>query len=117
MCRGEREAGVPPIWRANPSRQRGLAAGFRSPACFHSADRERPRVGSPRLPSQSLPNFYGKRGSTGVFRGQKQRLSDQDISAGQTSSPLRPRQDSNLRTRFRKPMLYPLSYEGSRLSG
>jgi hypothetical protein len=23
-----------------------------------------------------------------------------------------PRQDSNLRTRFRKPMLYPLSYEG-----
>ena len=25
---------------------------------------------------------------------------------------LRPRQESNLRTRFRKPMLYPLSYEG-----
>jgi hypothetical protein len=25
----------------------------------------------------------------------------------------RPRQDSNLRTRFRKPMLYPLSYGGS----
>ena len=25
---------------------------------------------------------------------------------------VRPRQDSNLRTRFRKPMLYPLSYEG-----
>jgi hypothetical protein len=24
----------------------------------------------------------------------------------------RPRQDSNLGTRFRKPMLYPLSYEG-----
>jgi hypothetical protein len=23
-----------------------------------------------------------------------------------------PRQDSNLRSRFRKPMLYPLSYEG-----
>jgi hypothetical protein len=23
-----------------------------------------------------------------------------------------PREDSNLRTRFRKPMLYPLSYEG-----
>ena len=26
----------------------------------------------------------------------------------------RPRQDSNLGTRFRKPMLYPLSYEGGR---
>ena len=25
---------------------------------------------------------------------------------------LRPRQDSNLRTRLRRPMLYPLSYEG-----
>ena len=25
----------------------------------------------------------------------------------------RPRQDSNLRTRLRRPMLYPLSYEGS----
>ncbi len=24
----------------------------------------------------------------------------------------RPRQDSNLRTRLRRPMLYPLSYEG-----
>ena len=24
-----------------------------------------------------------------------------------------PRQDSNLRTRFRKPLLYPLSYEGA----
>ena len=27
--------------------------------------------------------------------------------------PWRPRQDSNLRTRLRRPMLYPLSYEGS----
>ncbi len=26
----------------------------------------------------------------------------------------RPRQDSNLRTRLRRPMLYPLSYEGMR---
>src|SRR5262249_20253872 len=26
---------------------------------------------------------------------------------------VRPRQDSNLRTRLRRPMLYPLSYEGS----
>ncbi len=26
--------------------------------------------------------------------------------------PSCPRQDSNLRSRFRKPMLYPLSYEG-----
>ncbi len=25
----------------------------------------------------------------------------------------RPRQDSNLRSRLRRPMLYPLSYEGS----
>ena len=25
---------------------------------------------------------------------------------------VRPRQDSNLRTRLRRPMLYPLSYEG-----
>ncbi len=25
---------------------------------------------------------------------------------------MRPRQDSNLRTRLRRPMLYPLSYEG-----
>ena len=30
-----------------------------------------------------------------------------------TRAPSRPRQDSNLRTRFRKPMLYPLSYGGS----
>ena len=30
-----------------------------------------------------------------------------------TVMKLRPRQDSNLRTRLRRPMLYPLSYEGS----
>jgi hypothetical protein len=29
----------------------------------------------------------------------------------------RPRQDSNLRTRLRRPMLYPLSYEGGRRQG
>ncbi len=27
-------------------------------------------------------------------------------------SVLRPREDSNLRTRLRRPVLYPLSYEG-----
>ena len=31
---------------------------------------------------------------------------------GGTPSHRRPRQDSNLRTRLRRPMLYPLSYEG-----
>ena len=31
-------------------------------------------------------------------------------------SVVRPRQDSNLRTRLRRPMLYPLSYEGGRHS-
>ena len=30
-------------------------------------------------------------------------------------SGLRPRQDSNLRTRLRRPVLYPLSYEGREL--
>ncbi len=29
----------------------------------------------------------------------------------------RPRQDSNLRTRLRRPMLYPLSYEGGEVEG
>ena len=33
-----------------------------------------------------------------------------DCDAGPRN--LRPRQDSNLRTRLRRPMLYPLSYEG-----
>ena len=30
------------------------------------------------------------------------------------SSDRRPRQDSNLRTRLRRPVLYPLSYEGGK---
>lgn len=29
-----------------------------------------------------------------------------------TTNPRCPREESNLRTRFRKPLLYPLSYEG-----
>ena len=34
------------------------------------------------------------------------------ITAGQSGSPLAPSGDSNARTRLRRPMLYPLSYEG-----
>ena len=34
------------------------------------------------------------------------------ISAGQELFPECPRQDSNLRTRLRRPLLYPLSYGG-----
>jgi hypothetical protein len=36
------------------------------------------------------------------------------ISTLWVQATLRPRKDSNLRTRFRKPMLYPLSYGGDR---
>jgi hypothetical protein len=34
--------------------------------------------------------------------------------AGPTPADLRPQQDSNLRTRLRRPLLYPLSYGGWR---
>ena len=34
---------------------------------------------------------------------------------GEDKGQSRPREESNLRTRFRKPLLYPLSYEGREL--
>ena len=37
---------------------------------------------------------------------------DNGNSKTQGQSDSRPRQDSNLRTRLRRPVLYPLSYEG-----
>ncbi len=40
------------------------------------------------------------------------RLSESVLQRRGQHLRLCPREDSNLRTRFRKPMLYPLSYEG-----
>jgi hypothetical protein len=45
-----------------------------------------------------------------------------DLANGQVSGHMgycdgRPQQDSNLRTRLRRPLLYPLSYGGWRTSG
>lgn len=45
-----------------------------------------------------------------LFRHEQKALTS--ISAGQCLDPECPRQDSNLRTRLRRPMLYPLSYGG-----
>ncbi len=42
-------------------------------------------------------------------RERKFRLSEGTLTSNHGR---RPRQDSNLRTRLRRPMLYPLSYEG-----
>jgi len=42
------------------------------------------------------------------------RKRDRGAGSDSTISPRCPRQDSNLRTRLRRPALYPLSYEGLR---
>ena len=58
------------------------------------------------------PTNSGKRRSTtgngGQRRGRKHQV--KDLLSGVFAAC--PRQDSNLRTRLRRPMLYPLSYEG-----
>jgi hypothetical protein len=51
----------------------------------------------------------GKTGSIAVNAVRGGELGDGLLTVGMVG---RPRQDSNLRTRLRRPMLYPLSYEG-----
>ena len=56
--------------------------------------------------------FMNIPGPTPVYRKTCTRLARRQIVRIKGASDLRPRKDSNLRTRFRKPMLYPLSYGG-----
>jgi hypothetical protein len=58
------------------------------------------------------PTNRGQRWSTVVTGGQLGSASDQLNSQVRGHDQGCPRQDSNLRTRLRRPMLYPLSYEG-----
>ena len=58
------------------------------------------------------PNHNGKLPSLTVKGGRGARPPTMESSLVNTQIAGRPRRDSNSRTWFRKPMLYPLSYEG-----
>src|ERR1700722_5920866 len=92
----------------------------------HCQKTDKARAQPPRSQSRPLPSAppgrhgegHGpivtpRRGSAGdgssPVRGW---ISGQGCHGRQRRNNLRPRQDSNLRTRLRRPMLYPLSYEG-----
>ena len=59
--------------------------------------------------SRAPPANHGKQRSTAVQKRKAVTWASSLVTACQVG---RPRQDSNLRTRLRRPMLYPLSYEG-----
>jgi hypothetical protein len=66
-----------------------------------------PRAGRAKSKRSSWPRFArGRTGLAAAKPGVGRTIGSSAVVGG------RPRQDSNLGTRFRKPMLYPLSYEG-----
>ena len=65
------------------------------------------RRGGSRARGCQVPRRRAFRGLTAARRSSRSTLVAPDLQVC-----WRPRQDSNLRTRFRKPMLYPLSYGG-----
>ena len=62
--------------------------------------------------SHTPPNHSGKRRVIAIPSGQVGKASASTYILIRGYFCWRPRQDSNLRTRLRRPMLYPLSYEG-----
>ena len=74
------------------------------------AERGGPRV-APTLRPQCA-QFHGESGSVRGNNVQLARCSDRLFPLVRARTTLRPRQDSNLRTRLRRPLLYPLSYGG-----
>ena len=64
--------------------------------------------------SHSGPTNEGQRGSAAANRGHFLYGVVPAKRPAQSRNQGRPRQDSNLRTRLRRPMLYPLSYEGGK---
>lgn len=66
----------------------------------------------PPDPSQSPPNQNREWRILTVTGGQTSTVRISGFALIRADFQQRPRQDSNLRTRLRRPMLYPLSYEG-----
>ena len=63
-----------------------------------------------------IPQLAGRWVNSPISRRSHQ-SSDQSAYLIRPQNEWRPREDSNLRTRLRRPMLYPLSYEGRETAG
>ena len=99
------------VGAARRRRHRGQRADRLRPRAESGMDR-RHRLCEACVSSRAPPANHGKPGEWGQPRSRSEKAVTWASSLVTACQVGRPRQDSNLRTRLRRPMLYPLSYEG-----